>query len=141
MDARLPAAKRELAITLGSLTPAQFQVLSLVSSGLLNKQIAHELDISEATVKAHMSAVLRKLGVNTRTQAVMRPRGWRLILNRSRWRWPTNPAEPQRDSLGGNHCLATAPCAKPDQKVKLRAIRQKRKPDREFRMPASPVHR
>lgn len=71
VDVRLPSAERELAITLGSLTPAQFRVLSLVSSGLLNKQIAHELDISEATVKAHMSAVLRKLGVNTRTQAVM----------------------------------------------------------------------
>lgn len=56
---------------LASLTPQQFRVLGLVCSGLLNKQIAYELDVSEATVKAHMTAILRKLDVYTRTQAVM----------------------------------------------------------------------
>ena len=71
VDTALPKGESELAATLGSLTPAQFRVFGFVAAGLLNKQIAFELEISEATVKAHMSAVLRKLGVNTRTQAVM----------------------------------------------------------------------
>jgi DNA-binding NarL/FixJ family response regulator len=70
-DTRLAKPEADLAAMLGALTPAQFRVFGLVAAGLLNKQIAFELDISEATVKAHMSAVLRKLGVNTRTQAVM----------------------------------------------------------------------
>jgi DNA-binding NarL/FixJ family response regulator len=43
----------------------------MVCAGLLNKQIAYELAVSEATIKAHMTAILRKLGVHTRTQAVM----------------------------------------------------------------------
>lgn len=70
-DASLSSKESELAALLSSLTPAQFRVFGLVAAGRLNKQIAYELDISEATVKAHMSAVLRKFGVNTRTQAVM----------------------------------------------------------------------
>jgi DNA-binding NarL/FixJ family response regulator len=53
------------------LTSKQREVLKLVQDGLLNKQIAYELSITEATVKAHISAVLRKLEVNTRTQAVL----------------------------------------------------------------------
>ncbi len=56
---------------LATLTPQQFRVLSMLSSGLLNKQIAAELDVSEATVKAHVSAVMQKLGVSNRTQAVL----------------------------------------------------------------------
>ena len=56
---------------LQSLTPQQTRVLTMLSSGLLNKQIAFELDVSEATVKAHVSAVLQKLGVDSRTQAVI----------------------------------------------------------------------
>jgi DNA-binding NarL/FixJ family response regulator len=43
----------------------------MLSEGLLNKQIAHELSVSEATIKAHVSAVLQKLGVDNRTQAVI----------------------------------------------------------------------
>jgi len=54
-----------------SLTPAQLRVLMYVRDGLLNKQIAYEMQISEATVKAHMTAVMQKLGVQTRTQAAM----------------------------------------------------------------------
>ncbi len=50
-------------------TPHQLKVLSMIASGLLNKQIAYELDISESTVKQHASAVLRKLNVYNRTQA------------------------------------------------------------------------
>lgn len=60
-----------LARRLAELTPQQFRVLGMVCAGLLNKQIAYELQVSEATVKAHMTAILRKLGVHTRTQAVM----------------------------------------------------------------------
>ena len=56
---------------LASLTPQQFRVLTMVCDGLLNKQIAWELSVSEATIKAHVTAVFRKLGVRTRTQAAM----------------------------------------------------------------------
>jgi DNA-binding NarL/FixJ family response regulator len=56
---------------LGSLTPQQVRVLMMLSGGLLNKQIAYELGVSEATVKAHVSAILQKLGVESRTQAVI----------------------------------------------------------------------
>lgn len=53
------------------LTPQQFRVLQMLGEGLLNKQIAHELGVSEATIKAHMTAILRKLGASNRTQAVL----------------------------------------------------------------------
>lgn len=56
---------------LASLTPAQHRVMSCLSNGLLNKQIAFEMGISEATVKAHMTAIFRKLGANNRTQALL----------------------------------------------------------------------
>lgn len=55
----------------GSLTPQQMRVLMMLSEGLLNKQIAYALGVSEATVKAHVSAILQKLGVGSRTQAVI----------------------------------------------------------------------
>lgn len=54
-----------------SLTPAQRRILGAIRKGLLNKQIAYEQDISEATVKAHITAIFRKLGVSNRTQAVL----------------------------------------------------------------------
>ena len=56
---------------LATLTPQQVRVLMMLSEGLLNKQIAFELMVSEATVKAHVSAILQKLGVESRTQAVI----------------------------------------------------------------------
>jgi len=56
---------------LSTLTPQQVRVLMMLSGGLLNKQIAYELNVSEATVKAHVSAILQKLGVDSRTQAVI----------------------------------------------------------------------
>jgi DNA-binding NarL/FixJ family response regulator len=56
---------------LSTLTPQQVRVLMMLSGGLLNKQIAYELGVSEATVKAHVSAILQKLGVESRTQAVI----------------------------------------------------------------------
>ena len=61
----------DVAQRLGDLTPQQFRVLMMLADGLLNKQIAFELDISEATVKAHMTAIFRKLDVSNRTQAVL----------------------------------------------------------------------
>jgi DNA-binding NarL/FixJ family response regulator len=56
---------------LATLTPQQVRVLMMLSGGLLNKQIAYELGVSEATVKAHVSAILQKLGVESRLQAVI----------------------------------------------------------------------
>ena len=56
---------------LASLTPQQFRVVTMVCEGLLNKQIAYELSVSEATIKAHVTAIFRKLGVRTRTQAAL----------------------------------------------------------------------
>jgi DNA-binding NarL/FixJ family response regulator len=61
----------ELMRRLATLTPQQVRVLMMLSEGLLNKQIAYELGVSEATVKAHVSAILQKLGVESRTQAVI----------------------------------------------------------------------
>ncbi len=61
----------ELMTRLSSLTPQQMRVLQMLRQGLLNKQIAHELDVGETTVKAHVSEILRKLGVFSRTQAVI----------------------------------------------------------------------
>ena len=61
-----------LAVTrLAELTPQQLRILGLVCEGKLNKQIAFDLEIAETTVKAHITAILRKLGVQSRTQAVL----------------------------------------------------------------------
>ena len=66
------ASEREDAVArLADLTPQQARILQLVCEGKLNKQIAYELGIAETTVKAHISAILRKLGVQSRTQAVL----------------------------------------------------------------------
>lgn len=61
---------------LASLTAAQQRVLVGLQKGLLNKQIAYDSGISEATVKAHMTAIFRKLGVHSRTQAVLAAKRW-----------------------------------------------------------------
>lgn len=61
----------EIAARISTLTPQQMRVLMMLKEGLLNKQIAYELSVSEATVKAHVSAILQKLDVNSRTQAVI----------------------------------------------------------------------
>ncbi|MBV9347792.1 MAG: response regulator transcription factor [Pseudolabrys sp.] len=61
----------ELMTRMSTLTPQQVRVLMMLSEGLLNKQIAFQLGVSEATVKAHVSAILQKLGVESRTQAVI----------------------------------------------------------------------
>jgi DNA-binding NarL/FixJ family response regulator len=61
----------KLAESISSLTPSQYKVLCYMRDGLLNKQIAYELDIAVATVKAHVTAVFKKLSINNRTQAVL----------------------------------------------------------------------
>ena len=67
VDPEIAAIARRVA----SLTAQQIRVLMMLKEGLLNKQIAHALDVSEATVKAHVSAILLKLAVASRTQAVI----------------------------------------------------------------------
>jgi DNA-binding NarL/FixJ family response regulator len=61
----------DLSKRLATLTPQQVRVLMMLREGLLNKQIAYALSVSEATVKAHVSAILLKLNVDSRTQAVI----------------------------------------------------------------------
>ena len=61
----------EMAERMAQLTPQQFKVLMMMSQGLLNKQIAYDLGVSEATIKAHVTAIMNKLGVSNRTQAVL----------------------------------------------------------------------
>lgn len=65
------ADEHDVAARVSDLTPQQFRVLQMLGEGMLNKQIGYELGVSEATVKAHMSAILRKLGASNRTQAVL----------------------------------------------------------------------
>lgn len=70
----VPPEESDLAARIAELTPQQFRVLMMLGEGLLNKQIAWELGVSEATVKAHMTAVMRKLGANNRTQVLVMTR-------------------------------------------------------------------
>jgi DNA-binding NarL/FixJ family response regulator len=71
LSAGADAESAQLVVRLATLTPQQVRVLMMLSEGLLNKQIAYALNVSEATVKAHVSAILQKLGVESRTQAVI----------------------------------------------------------------------
>ncbi len=71
LDAKDEGVDAKLIERLKSLTPQQTRVLGMLGKGLLNKQIAYELNVSEATVKAHVSAILLKLRVDSRTQAVI----------------------------------------------------------------------
>ena len=75
LQAAAPAAparhKASLAERVASLTPQQLRVLSMIRQGKLNKQIAHELQVGDSTVKAHVSEILRKLDVISRTQIVI----------------------------------------------------------------------
>lgn len=75
VSTRAKAQRMEFAERLSSLTPQQLRVLRMLRQGLLNKQIAHELDVGETTVKAHVSEILRKLSVMSRTQAVIESSG------------------------------------------------------------------
>jgi len=90
-DAEPDARDLEAASRIAELTPQQFRVLGMLLSGLLNKQIAFELDVAEATVKAHVTAILRKLGVANRTQAVLL--AGRLAVDHSAVRVPPEDAD------------------------------------------------
>jgi DNA-binding NarL/FixJ family response regulator len=68
---RPPTAHEEAIRRLSQLTKQQARILELLCEGKLNKQIAYDLSIADATVKAHVTAIMRKLGVQTRTQAVL----------------------------------------------------------------------
>lgn len=76
IDAPIEQVRRDVA----SLTPTQLKVLLAVLDGKLNKQIAFDLAMSEATVKAHMTAIMRKLDVRNRTQAAIVARSLGLDL-------------------------------------------------------------
>lgn len=65
------ASEMAVADVVASLTPQQFRVATMLAEGMLNKQIAYEMNVTEATVKAHLTALFRKLNVNSRTQAVL----------------------------------------------------------------------
>jgi DNA-binding NarL/FixJ family response regulator len=81
MEAPRDAAIDPVAAQIASLTPTQLKVLLGVMEGRLNKQIAYDLGISEATVKAHMTAILKKLDVHNRTQAVLAAKALGLSIN------------------------------------------------------------
>ena len=82
----------DLAQRLAQLTAQQFRVFGMLCAGKLNKQIAHELDVAETTVKAHMTAILRKLGAVNRTQAVLL--AGHLLTDPSELRPPPEDGEP-----------------------------------------------
>lgn len=75
----------DLTARLATLTPQQVRVLQMLRQGLLNKQIAFQLGVSEATIKAHVSAILQKLDVDSRTQAV-------IAINRIEGDWRSHKA-------------------------------------------------
>ena len=65
------AEEKDLAAKIATLTPQQYRVLCYLREGWLNKQIGYELGVTEATIKAHITAIFRKLGTSNRTQAVI----------------------------------------------------------------------
>ncbi|MFC3117950.1 response regulator [Jhaorihella thermophila] len=71
LDDTATAEQTDAAARLASLTAQQARILQLICEGKLNKQIAYDLSIAETTVKAHVTAIMRKLGVQSRTQAVL----------------------------------------------------------------------
>ncbi|MGA9028639.1 MAG: response regulator transcription factor [Steroidobacteraceae bacterium] len=70
-DVDIDVRTMDVARRMAQLTPQQFRVFGMLCSGRLNKQIARDMQITEATVKAHMTAIMRKLGAANRTQAVL----------------------------------------------------------------------
>ncbi len=65
------SASGDIADKVASLTQQQHRILMMFAEGMLNKQIAYDLNVSEATIKAHATAIFRKLNVRNRTQAVI----------------------------------------------------------------------
>ena len=70
-----------LVSAVGELTPQQFRVLNLIARGYLNKQIAHELDLSISTIKGHTTAILKRLGLQRRTQILAQIRELNIDLD------------------------------------------------------------
>ncbi len=70
-DANISSDEQIFASRVKTLTPQQFRVYLMLTKGLLNKQIADEVSVSEATIRTHMTAIFKKLGVRNRTQAVL----------------------------------------------------------------------
>lgn len=71
LEVTAPSPSEHVIARLALLTRQQAKILEMVCEGLMNKQIAYELSIAETTVKAHLTAIMRKLGVQTRMQAVL----------------------------------------------------------------------
>jgi DNA-binding NarL/FixJ family response regulator len=71
LESSTPTVSEEVVKRLALLTPQQARILQLICAGRMNKHIAYELSIAETTVKAHVTAIMRKLGVQTRMQAVL----------------------------------------------------------------------
>nr|WP_306263658.1 response regulator transcription factor [Pararhizobium sp. IMCC3301] len=88
LDAPIDDETANMVSRLSTLTPQQVRVLMMLSEGLLNKQIAYELGVSEATIKAHVSAILQKLNVDSRTQAVIAA----ARIEAGQWQTPAAPA-------------------------------------------------
>ena len=88
LDALIDDETANVVARLSTLTPQQVRVLMMLSEGLLNKQIAYELGVSEATIKAHVSAILQKLNVDSRTQAVIAA----ARIETGQWQAPVTPA-------------------------------------------------
>jgi DNA-binding NarL/FixJ family response regulator len=86
---RAGADIQDLFRELSRLTSQQLRVLDMICRGLQNKHIAYELDISVTTVKVHVTEILRKLGVRSRTNAIVKVS--RLDLTRSEHRAPVPP--------------------------------------------------
>jgi DNA-binding NarL/FixJ family response regulator len=70
-DSNVSGEAQELIEKLRQLTPQQLKVLTRVCEAKLNKQIAYELGITETTIKAHITLIFKKLGMHSRTQAVL----------------------------------------------------------------------
>lgn len=75
---RREMTRHEIAQKISELTPQQSRIIRLICAGKPNKLIAYEMSLAEATVKAHITALLRKLGVQNRTQAAVLVRSVRL---------------------------------------------------------------
>jgi DNA-binding NarL/FixJ family response regulator len=67
----IASEEKELAAKVATLTPQQYRVLCYMREGWLNKQIGYEMGLTEATIKAHITVIFRKLGINNRTQTVI----------------------------------------------------------------------
>ena len=102
---------------LATLTPQQVRVLMMLSEGLLNKQIAYELGVSEATVKAHVSAILQKLGVESRTQAVIAAAKIEIGQITEDRRQTTGDEDSSPSSAAGLRCPSTQPRPEPGTRI------------------------